>query len=192
MLEVFRQGHDLKQRFTLEDRHRYGGAGVLHELDSGASVTLLDLVRLMIIISDNVASNALLELATPARVNAFMQEHGMQGSIGRKFMEPATPEKDNWMTARDAARCIELAAQNPLALEILLKQQYREKIPLMLPEGTPVAHKTGELAGVRHDAGLIDGRILLALLTRNGGHPWEVDLALARIAKAALEGSALA
>jgi beta-lactamase class A len=96
------------------------------------------------------------------------------------------------MSARDAALCIEIASRNPLALEILEKQQYREKIPLMLPPDLKIAHKTGELEGVRHDAGLIDGRIVLAMLTRDGQEPWEVDLALARIAKAVYEGASTA
>lgn len=184
MLELFRQGIDLSQRFVLEDRHRAGGAGVLHELASGASLTVLDLCRLMIIISDNVASNALLDLVGAGRVNALMAELGMSAHLGRRFMEPATPERDNRMSARDAARCIEVAVRDPLALDILGRQQYREKIPLMLPPQVAVAHKTGELEGVRHDAGLVDGRFILALLTRQGGPPWEVDLALARLSKA--------
>lgn len=188
MMELLRQGLDLSQRFVLEDRFRCGGAGVLHELSNGATLTLLDLCRLMIIVSDNVASNYLLDLVTPEKVNAWMAEHGMgQSRLGRRFMEPATPERENWMSARDAARCIEIAIRDPLALEILEKQQYREKIPLMLPADLKVAHKTGELPGVRHDAGLIDDRLVLALLTREGKEPWEVDLALARIAKAAWE-----
>lgn len=192
MMELFRQKLDLGQTFVLEDRHRVGGAGVLHELSTGTTVTLLDLCRLMIIISDNVASNALLDRVGPANVNAWMQQHGMQAHLGRRFMEPATPERDNRMSARDAARCIEVAIRDPRALEILEKQQYREKIPLMLPPGIKVAHKTGELEGVRHDAGLIDGRIILAMLTRNGKEPWEVDLALARLAKAVYEGASTA
>jgi beta-lactamase class A len=41
------------------------------------------------------------------------------------------------------------------ALDILSRQQYREKIPLLLPPKTRVCHKTGEITGVRHDCAIV-------------------------------------
>lgn len=185
MLELFHSGIDLEEPFELQERHRVGGAGVLQELSSGTRLKLLDLCRLMIVVSDNVASNALLDRLGFEAVNARMQALGMTCSrLGRRFMEPAEGERDNFMSARDAALCLEAAHAHPVARAILLRQQYREKIPLMLPEGTEVAHKTGELEGVRHDAGVVADRYSLALLTRRGAPPWEVDLALARLSRA--------
>ncbi len=185
MLELFESGIDLEEPFELQERHRVGGAGVLQELSCGTRLKLLDLCRLMIVVSDNVASNALLDRLGFEAINARIRALGMtQSLLGRRFMEPAKGERDNFMSARDAAICLEAANAHPEARAILLRQQYREKIPLMLPEGTKIAHKTGELEGVRHDAGVVADRYSLALLTRGGGAPWEVDLALARLSRA--------
>ena len=57
-----------------------------------------------------------------------------------------------------------------LALNILSRQQYNEKIPLLLPKKVKVAHKTGEISGVRHDCGImLDGRrkLIVCFLTKN-------------------------
>jgi beta-lactamase class A len=64
------------------------------------------------------------------------------------------------------------------------RQQYREKIPLMLPSDLSVAHKTGELDGVRHDMGIVEvpeHPYVLVLLSERGGPPWEVDRTLAEL-----------
>lgn len=196
LLEVLRraaeEGLDLEDSVALRARDRVGGAGVLFELHEGTVLTLRDLARLMIVVSDNTASNLLLDRVSMEGVNRLMKRLGMSRSVlRRKFMQPG-PE--NLTTPADMARCLEAlwrgevlpASWREEALEILRRQQYREKIPLLLPPDLPVAHKTGELEGVRHDAALVElpGRpYLLVLLTREGGAAWEVDLGLARIAR---------
>lgn len=186
----------LDQRVTLRDEHKVGGAGVLLELHAGLELTLEDLGRLMLVVSDNTASNLLLDLLGMDAINASMQRWGMKGTrLGRRFMEPATPERDNRMTAADAGRCLEMLYRGEIlneplrtqALDTLKRQQYREKIPLMLPEDLPIAHKTGELDGVRHDAALIEhpaGPYVLVVLTEKGANPWDVDRGIAELSLA--------
>ncbi|MEW6279907.1 MAG: serine hydrolase [Candidatus Eremiobacterota bacterium] len=197
LLEVLRQAGEgllsLRERFALASEHRVGGAGVLLELEEGTSLTLLELARLMTVVSDNVASNALLDRVGMEPVNRLMAALGMQDShLGRRFMEVPEGERDNWTTARDIALCMasiwrgEVAGSRE-ALEILRRQQYREKIPCMLPGELGVANKTGELDGVRHDAAIVEHPrypYVLTLLTRDGGAAWEVDRALAHLSRA--------
>jgi len=200
LLELYRRVQagelSLEQRVVLREEHKVGGAGVLLELHEGLELTLEDLGRLMLVVSDNTASNLLLDLLGMEAINASMQSWGMPGArLGRRFMEPATPERDNRMTAADAGRCLEMLWRSEIlseplrtqALDTLKRQQYREKIPLMLPEDLPIAHKTGELDGVRHDAALIEhprGPYVLVVLTEKGSHPWDVDRGIAELSLA--------
>jgi beta-lactamase class A len=198
LLEIYRLAGEgalsLDEPVTLETRHKVGGAGVLAELHDGIQLTLEDLCRLMIVVSDNTASNLLLERAGFDSVNRLMSRIGMKHShIGRWFMEPSGPERDNRTTADDATRCLIVLARGELlgsltqpALDILRRQQYREKIPLRLPEQIQVASKSGELDGIRHDSALVElpGKpYVLSLFTdfrdRPEMAPWDVDRALA-------------
>jgi beta-lactamase class A len=202
LLEVYRQAQagllSLQEEVVLKDDHKVGGAGVLLELHAGLPLTLEDLCRLMIVVSDNTASNLLLDRVGEQAVNTLMASLGMTGSwLGRRFMEPATAERDNRMTPVDAARALKslwtgelLGTFNEPARSILSRQQYREKIPLLLPEGVAILHKTGELDGVRHDAALVlhpRRPYLISLFTDQGGAPWQVDLGLARISRACFD-----
>jgi beta-lactamase class A len=94
------------------------------------------------------------------------------------------------MTALGAARMLrdlyqgkELSpALRDFAVGCLRRQQYREKIPLMLPPELVIGHKTGELDGVRHDAAVVEAPrpYILVVLTAQGGAPWLVDQAIAQ------------
>jgi beta-lactamase class A len=194
VLQAAQQGQiSLEQKLAVEFKHHVGGAGVLFELHDGIEVTVLDLCRLMIVISDNVASNLLLDLLGEGAMAAFFAQLGLQRSVlGRRFMEQARPGHDNRTSANDMGVCLAALARGELldrshtnqALSMMRRQQFREKIPLMLPPELSVAHKTGELDGVRHDAGLIEvpeQPYVLVLLTQRGGFSWDVDRALAEL-----------
>ena len=202
-LEAYRRAAagelSLQEEVELRDGDKVGGAGVLLELHQGLRLTVEDLCRLMIVVSDNTASNLLLDRLGESSINALMVRLGMKESwLGRRFMEPPSELRDNRMSPYDGALAMRALWDESLlgpsmargAREIFMRQQYREKIPLMLPENLPVLHKTGELDGVRHDAALVlaEGRpYLLSLFTDGGGPPWEVDLGLARISRACFD-----
>lgn len=183
----------LDQKVQVELRHHVGGAGVLFELHDGIEVTVLDLCRLMIVVSDNVASNFLLDLLPEGAMTQFFTQLSMHQSVlGRRFMEQPRPGHDNRTSAFDMGVCMVALARGDLldrshtnqALSILRRQQFREKIPLMLPPELSVAHKTGELEGIRHDVALVEVReqpYVLSLLTQRGGYSWDVDRALAEL-----------
>jgi len=70
-------------------------------------------------------------------------------------------------------------------MELLGRQRINDRIPALLPPGTPVAHKTGLENGVCHDSGIVftsHGPVLVCVLTRNGGRAAPAKKFIARIA----------
>jgi beta-lactamase class A len=147
----------------------------------GERVRVDTLLRLMITRSSNFATNALITLVGADAVTRTMRSFGAQRIQVRRGVEDGKAfEKglNNTTTARDLAiilRAIqEGRAASPAAtremLGILRAQEFNEKIPAGLPPGTPVAHKTGEITAVSHDAAIVypPGRkpYVLVVLTR--------------------------
>lgn len=156
---------DLGARTVLREADKVGGAGVLLEMCEGLAPTWRDLGILMTVVSDNTASNMLIDLLGMAQINERMRAIGMSDSVlGRKFMiDPAALHAKNFTSARDMALCLARLYRGELldasataeVIAILKRQQYREKIPLLLPETVEVAHKTGEISHTRHDVGIV-------------------------------------
>jgi len=169
LLEYYQQieedSLDPDEMVVLRAEEVVGGAGILLEMHSGLKLTLRDLVRLMIVISDNTASNMMLDRLGMDDVNAFMKSMGLMDTvIGRKFMiDPNAMFSKNFTSTKDMVKLYDLLFKGEIlnrkhtreAVEILSRQQYREKIPLLLPKKLKVAHKTGEISGVRHDCAMI-------------------------------------
>ena len=147
----------------------------------GQRVRVDTLLRLMITRSSNFATNTLITLVGADAVTRTMRSLGAQRmQVLRGVEDGKAFEKgmNNTTTARDLAiilRAIEEGkAGSPAAtremLAILLAQEFNEKIPSGLPPGTRVAHKTGEITAVSHDAAIIypTGRkpYVLVVLTR--------------------------
>jgi beta-lactamase class A len=193
LVEVFRQAESgslfLESLYAVHESRRVGGSGVLKELHAGLAVTLRDILTLMIVVSDNTATNIAIELAGMNAINETARVLGLQRTtLRRQLMKGAffghpdySLDKDNVISAADIGLLLRLMvrgqAVSPAAdaemLGILLRQQVNDRLPLMLPRGVRVAHKTGELTTTRHDAGVIyapgpDGHpeYVLVVLTR--------------------------
>jgi len=147
----------------------------------GQRVRVDSLLRLMITRSSNFATNTLITLVGGEAVTRTMRELGAQRIQVRRGVEDNKAfEKglNNTTTARDLAiilRAIQDGkAASPAAtqamLGVLLDQEFNEKIPAGLPPGVRVAHKTGEITAVSHDAAIVypPGRspYVLVVLTR--------------------------
>lgn len=192
LLDEATQGRlQFDEMMTLEESDFVGGAGILFELSRGRAYSLEELCRLMIVVSDNTASNSLAKRIGWQALQSFWDERGYDARMNRYFMHPVVDGRDNTMTALGAARILRDLYQGVglssrfqrFAIETLRRQQYREKIPLMLPESLCVGHKTGELDGVRHDAAVIEASrpYILVVMTAEGQEPWLVDQAIARL-----------
>jgi beta-lactamase class A len=147
----------------------------------GTRVSVDTLLRLMITRSSNFATNTLIALVGADQVNQTMRSLGAQRiQVLRGVEDGKAFDKglNNTTTARDLAtilRAIEEGrAGTPEATremrEILLAQEFNEKIPAGLPSGVRVAHKTGEITAHSHDAAIVypPGRApyVLVVLTR--------------------------
>ncbi len=145
---------------------RVGGAGLLQELPAGTTRTVLELIELMITESDNIATNLLIDRLGMDRINHRIQALGCQDSLLRRRMmdfAAAAAGQEN-LTSVDDVAAVLAALHQGLCLDpisdrqmcaILERQTDRCKIPLLLPPDTVCRHKTGELPGAEHDAGII-------------------------------------
>jgi beta-lactamase class A len=164
-----------------------GGSDVLAGSPAGKEWSLDALVKAMIRVSDNSASNTLITAFGMSTVNATMQLAGMTGSrLGRHFADavPSWRISENIITPADTAGllfAIERGAREGLAtiaapqscramIDVLLGNDDATKIVRGLPPGTPCAHKTGEIDFVRNDAAIVDpfgdAPYVLVVLTR--------------------------
>ena len=141
--------------------------GALTYMHDGLEVTIRDLVTLMIILSDNTATNILIDMLTPAVVNRTMEALGIPGiNLRRRLFEPELSAKgiQNTVTTRGVGMLLErMAAGSLLGAEadgamtrILLDQRLNGKLPFYLHDrGIRCAHKTGEDDNITHDAGIV-------------------------------------
>jgi beta-lactamase class A len=121
----------------------------------------------MIVVSDDLAANLLITLCGPEAITRTAQAllGAPQTTVLRCVEDLAAFRAGgmNWTTARDQIAIYHAlhtgAAASPAACAemraILLRQQINNVIPALLPPGTPVAHKTGAITSLRHDAGTI-------------------------------------
>ena len=139
--------------------------------------SLHSLISLMIQRSDNTATNTLIDYFGMEALNQFFQEQGFTDTLlQRRMLDTAARSRglDNYTSTGDAMafliRLYENRAYFPYdeMLDIMLGQEVRTKIHLLLPPDTPVASKTGELPDVENDMGLVfteNGTFAIAVLT---------------------------
>jgi beta-lactamase class A len=164
----------------------------------GDSVTVRDLIQHMITRSSNLATNTLIALANPDSVNAMMRSLGANRMIVLRGVEDEKAfEKglNNKATARDLAillRDLETGkAASPASTDsmraILLAQQFNDKIPAGLPPGTRVAHKTGDITAIAHDAAIVYPAnrkpYVLVVLTRGIANEKSADSLIADVSR---------
>lgn len=149
---------------------RAGGAGVLDLLPSVRSIRLGEALELMIGVSDNTATNMVIDALGLDAAHERIVGFGMRSTrLRRRLMdtEAARAGRENVTTADDQALLLDTLAgdllpppQRELALGILSRQQFNDRLPAALGTDVRCLHKTGELPGVRHDVGILefDGR----------------------------------
>ncbi|HEY2934520.1 MAG TPA: serine hydrolase [Acidobacteriota bacterium] len=217
MVEVFAQARE--SRFTLQDviasteENKAQGSGVLQDLGPGLHLTVRDAVVLMIILSDNTATNMLIDRVGVKAVNDRMRQLGLADTtLYKKVFRPppeSLPEEEKkWglgaTTAKDMALLMEKIYRKEVVdspsseamIGILKKQRDRDQIPRYFFgekwAKVDVAHKTGALDRVRNDVGLVftpEGDFVLSLFAQESeDRKWtpdnEATLALARLSEA--------
>ena len=147
----------------------------------GQRVPIRDLARRMITRSSNLATNTMVAILGAEQINATARKLGATRSLVLRGVEDQKAfdrGMNNTMTARDLAHLFTALERRQVAgeadtrdmLDVLLAQEFNEKIPAGLPPGTRVAHKTGEITAVSHDGGIVypPGRApyVIVVLTR--------------------------
>lgn len=189
LCEVFRQARagklDMRALVELREDEQVTGSGVLKDMTPGVRIPVRDLAVLMITVSDNTATNLLIDLVGgPGAVNALSQELGLNHTtLSGKLQIP--PERYSELQRRgvrtttspaDMVRLLELVYRGPFPgladedrwaiLDILTRQQHLPSIGRYLPfdpdsveDGEPVGavvgSKSGSIRGVRHDVGIV-------------------------------------
>ena len=171
MVEAFRQMHegllDGSRKVVIRAEDKLPSCGALTYMHDGLEVTVYDLITLMIILSDNTATNIMIDILGMEEINSTMQAVGLTGSrLNRKLFRPELSRQgiENYVTARDMARLFAMMLDGTLVspeaskemLRILGDQRLNGKIPFFLhPKDIDVAHKTGEDDGITHDVGVV-------------------------------------
>ena len=193
--EAFDAGRlDPDQRVSVSPADKVAGSGVLNWLHDGLTLTLADLAWLMIAISDNTASNMLIDRLGLDAVRATCARLGVtRSALNRHFMRLADP---NDVTANDLVTLLAAIAEDRAASpercawmrRLLADQQVRDRLARHLPEGVEFAGKSGWQDGISHDCGLLTGpggTLAVAALTEGFADPHEANAFLGRIGRAA-------
>lgn len=182
MIEVFRQAREgrfsiddsipVKNDFiSIADGSRYS---ISPESDSDQSLyrkigqreTIRNLVHLMITVSSNLATNILIERVGAKSVMKLMRSYGARRIQVLRGVEDAKAYErgmNNTTTARDLMIALRRIAQrrsvSPQSsdemIRVMFDQKFNESIPAGLPSTVKIAHKTGSITKINHDAGII-------------------------------------
>ena len=182
LIEVWKQA--LEGRFLLDDlleltsANMTTGTGVLLDLTPGLRMSVRDVALLMIVVSDNVATNMLIDLVGLENVNRTLRAMGFVSTQLRGKVDWSVLDQDNYMlgvsTPREMgeiiARLAEERVLTPTAcremMSVLGRQQYTDMIGRHIPysryyrqrdmkQEALLASKSGGMPGVRNDIGLV-------------------------------------
>jgi beta-lactamase class A len=199
LVEVFRQAAagalDLDERVTLRAEDIVMGSGILRDFGPGLQPTLRDLAMMMIAVSDNGATNLLLDrVGGPRRVNATMSDLGLPSIVVHRrivFGEITTNGSLAEAAPRDLMRLVAMLAREELVspeasremLAMLGRQRHLEQAPRFVAyrpyagdfarsQPIKVFNKTGFMNSLRADTGLItidpDVRIAYSVVNDTG------------------------
>lgn len=145
----------------------------------GQTRTLNELCELMITVSSNFATNLLIEKLGVQNIQSTVRELGADGmNVLRGVEDNKAFQKglNNTTTARGLGVLLQAiadgkavdAASSRQMIAILQRQQFNEGIPAGLPAGIAVAHKTGEITKIHHDAAIVFAKrpFILVILVR--------------------------
>jgi beta-lactamase class A len=199
MIEVLEQikagKFALTDKYTYADADTRGGTGVIRSLSPGDVLTVKDLITLMIIVSDNTATDVLYRMVGgPDAVNKRMDALGLKITRAQTFAAPwfaalgAAPSSEAFYregkhpfgltTAREMGLLLEKMergtlvdkASSDLMLQIMRGQLYRTRIPRYVT-GYRIPHKTGDfLPFVGDDVGVLEAQgrtIVISIFTGN-------------------------
>lgn len=189
MLEVYRQVAEGKIAWTdpieITKAVKVGGSGILFEFTDGTKIDVKTAMTLMIVQSDNTATNVILDKVSSNSVNDFMAKLGLNDTLSLRKIggggdAKAWDEPVNKLfgigrsSPRDMVRLLEMLEKGEVVskeasaemIAILRRQQYKDGIGRNSLDTVPVASKSGSLDRLRSDVGIVytrRGRIAMAI-----------------------------
>lgn len=165
----------LSERIVVRGEDMATGSGVLQHLTGGIELPVYDLIVLMIIESDNTATNLLIDRIGANAIQEAMREWGFVHSQFHHKLQIAPAARKggvNTVTAREMTELMKRIARGNIVsrqacaamIDIMKRQKYNDGLPGMLPSfDGPIgsiprwqmAHKTGFVQGIEHDVGLL-------------------------------------
>ncbi|MCK1992765.1 serine hydrolase [Peribacillus muralis] len=206
IIEGYRQSErkkiNLKQSVTIPPSVVAGGSGVLHTLSNKVSLTVEDLLTLMITVSDNTATNMMMSLLGIDEVNQCIKELGLKNTKLERRMQDFKALKegrDNTISAEDTIICLKaIHTGDFLAKEsqerimgVFDNQQLKDKLPSLMGGGVKIASKTGGIRGVSHDCAIIRSEyqtVYAAVLTENTRSEEDSRQVISKIGKLIYDG----
>ncbi|MTT32949.1 serine hydrolase [Terrilactibacillus sp. BCM23-1] len=195
--EQIKKGNlSFSQKIRISSDNIVDGCGIIQVLHDVNDWSIRDLLGLMINVSDNTATNVLMDVLGIEHIQAWINDHQLNGtSIQRKMMDMEAKKegKDNFTCAADITHCMELifSSSNSLSHDFpfidnyFLNQQFRGKLPGKI-EYTPVKiyNKTGEMERISHDTAFIklkDKRAIVTCMTSGFDDSIEADQLIQKI-----------
>jgi len=180
----------LTDLIILDEKDYVGGSGVIQHFTPGSSLPLQDIIMLMIIQSDNTATNLLIDLVGLENIKNTMKEAGMVYStfFNKLMLSKPNPKGANRIAPVDIGLLLHGMATGKLVsgkassqmVDVMKKQQVRDCLPEKLPSPYSnfdhgkrpweLANKTGWIPGTRHDAGIfyVGDRTFIATVLSKG------------------------
>lgn len=204
LAELYRQnergsGAKLGDLYTVNAKDGVGTEGILQSMSAGVSrITNHDLALLMVSLSDNSATNVLIDRVGMDNVNNWLAQIGLERTRLRRHMldvKAAQEGRENTSTPRELVTMLQALYGGRVFGKAttddffkMLSTQKSSYIPRLLPADLTIANKPGNLDAVRNDAGIIfvPGRpFAIAVMTTFANDGLEAEQCIARIARAA-------
>lgn len=156
----------LSDRLTVEDWEKMPSCGGLNQFTGPVEADILTLCRLMIVLSDNTATNKLFRFCGLENCNEAFRAMGLEKTVVRRLLfdaEASARGLQNTICPREMGMLLEQLYHRDFvspeisrqAMEILLKQQIDHKLDGKLCGEYPIAHKTGEDDQLSNDVGIV-------------------------------------
>jgi len=168
------------EKLTLHDADKISGSGVLHEFSDGTQLAVRDVAHVMIVVSDNTATNLILDRITADAVNGYLDRIGLKTTRalrkirgdGNDLKAPSGMSKASLLpenkpyglgvsTPREMVTLLEMIERGKIVspeaskeiIAILKRQQYKDGIGRRRADD--VASKSGALDALRSDVGIV-------------------------------------